>query len=103
MIPWLGARGAAVSSISTEIVLLVLAYIAAKKDMPVTLNFGTLWKTLFAGAVMTAVVYGLRDWSFQYMHNYNILILIPIGGVVYGGILLATKAVTKDILKMLKS
>ncbi|OGJ48218.1 hypothetical protein A2344_01290 [Candidatus Peregrinibacteria bacterium RIFOXYB12_FULL_41_12] len=98
MIPWLGARGAAITSIATETLLLVLAYLVARKDMPFTFSFGTLWKTLFAGVLMAVVVWGMRDFSFEYLKNYNIVVLVPIGAVVYGGVLFGTKAVTKDIL-----
>ena len=77
---------------------MVLAYLVARKDMPFTFSFGTLWKTLFAGVLMAVVVWGMRDFSFEYLKNYNIVVLVPIGAVVYGGVLFGTKAVTKDIL-----
>jgi len=97
-----GARGAAMTAICTEILLFVLAFSTARRYLKFTFDFGTVWKVLFAGLMMGGVVFALRDWSYGLMQNMNILVLVPLGGVVYGGILLLTKGLSKDLLRILK-
>ena len=98
MIPHLGARGAAITSIATETLLLVLAYFAARKHIKFTFSFNTIWKVLFAGAVMGLSVWALKDFSYSYLQNANVLALVPLGGIIYGGILFLTGGFSKELL-----
>ncbi len=98
----LGARGAAITAICTETLLFILAFSVARRYLEFTFSFGTIWKVLFAGAVMGFVVWALRDWSYGLIQNMNVLILVPLGGVVYGGMLLATKGVSKELLALVR-
>lgn len=102
MIPQFGARGAAMTAIATEIILFVLASTVARRYLHFTFSFETIWKVLFSGAVMGFVVWALRDWTYDIMQNANILVLVPIGGAVYIGLMLATKGVSKDLIKMVR-
>ncbi len=98
MIPYLGARGAAITSVATETLLLILAYFAARKHIKFTFSLNTIWKVLFAGAVMGVSVWALKDFSYSYLQNANVIVLVPFGGIVYGGVLFLTGGFSKDLL-----
>ncbi len=102
MVPHFGARGAAITAVVTEILLLILAFSVARKYLRFSFDFGTIWKVLFAGVVMGVAVFSLKDWSYGIMENKNILVLVPVGAVVYGGILWATGGISKEFLKMVR-
>ncbi len=102
LIPEFGARGAAITTIFTEVLLFALAFTVARKYLNFAFEFGTIWKVLLAGSLMGLSVYFLRDYTFQYMQNMNVVVLVPIGAAVYGGVLLLTKGVSKDLLALVK-
>jgi len=102
MIPQLGARGAAVTSIATETLLLLLAYLVARKHIKFTFSFKTIWKVLFSGAVMGVCVWALKDPSYGYLQNANVIVLVPIGGIVYGGVLFLTGGISKDLIASIR-
>ena len=51
---------------------------------------------------MGVVVKLLHPISYDLLQNFGIIPLIAVGAIVYGALLLLTKAVSKDMLKMLK-
>lgn len=101
-IPTWGFRGAAISAIATEVLLLILASTVARRYLKFTFSFETIWKVVLSGAMMGLVVWGLRDWTYEIMQNANILVLVPIGGLVYGGMMLLTKGVSRDLIQLVR-
>ena len=104
LIPVLGARGAAITDILVEMFVALAAFLMAKKYLDFKIDLRNTWKILFAGIVMGAVVYFLKDPTYYLfnLQNKNILLLIPLGAVIYIGLLFAMKVLTKDMLNMLK-
>jgi O-antigen/teichoic acid export membrane protein len=104
LIPYLGARGAAITDVMVELYVAVTAFFIARHYLEFKLKLGTAFKIIFAGVVMGAVVWYLKEPTYYFigLQNKNVLLLIPIGAVVFGGILFATKAITKEMLAMLK-
>lgn len=102
LIPELGFRGAAIAAIATEVLLLILASTVARRYLEFTFSFETIWKVLFSGIAMGLVVWGLRDWSYEIMQNANILVLVPIGGIVYAGMMMLTKGVPKELIELVR-
>ncbi|NIA01898.1 MAG: oligosaccharide flippase family protein [Nitrospirae bacterium] len=102
VIPHYGFRGAAFTSILSEFFILIATYFVARKYLEFSIDFKKLGKIILSAAVMGAVVYFLQAPTYTYIQNWNILVLIPIGGVVYGIMLLATKAVDKEMLRMMR-
>ena len=102
LIPQFGARGAAITAVLTEMLLFVLAFSVARRYLKFTFSFGTVWKVSLAGTLMGLSVWALRDISYSYIQNMNVLLLIPLGGVVYSGMLLLTKGIPKELLALIR-
>lgn len=102
VIPWLGFRGAALATVASEILVFILVFVTVKKFLPFKIQLGRTFKTILSALIMGVVVYLLRDPVHEFIGNYNILLLIPIGAAVYAASLFGTRAVTKDLLAMLK-
>ena len=97
-----GFRGAAITSVLCELFILIATYFVARKYIEFSIDFKKLAKIILSAAVMGAIVYFLQAPTYAYIQNWNILVLIPIGAVVYGIMLLATKVVDKEMLRMMK-
>jgi O-antigen/teichoic acid export membrane protein len=99
VIPLWGFRGAAITSIFTEIFILAAAYLCARRFIKFRFDFLALLKISGAGAVMGAVVWLLRDPSYGWlgMQNLNVLFLTAIGATVYGGLIWLMKVVPREI------
>lgn len=99
-IPEYGFIGAAITTIITEIIVLAGTYIAMKKYANFKIFDLTSLKILFSGALMGLTVYLLQPITYTWLENANVLILVPIGGIIYAGSILLTKAIN---LKGLRS
>lgn len=104
LIPRISARGAAITDIIVEFVVALSAYFMAKKYLDFKINFTNTYKILFSGIVMGAAVYYLKEPTYYLfnLQNKNIIFLIPLGGVIYVGLLFALKVITPEMLKILK-
>lgn len=95
LIPFYSYIAAAFTTVVTEIVMLILAMKIVYKYLPLDLHWGVLLKSLVAGAVMSATLILLSQW--------HILILIPLGGLVYFGVLYLLGGIKKElIVEMIK-
>jgi hypothetical protein len=51
---------------------------------------------------MALSIYALRDYTYGFMQNKNIAILIPIGGVIYVAMLFLTGTISKEMLALIR-
>jgi O-antigen/teichoic acid export membrane protein len=102
VIPHYGFRGAAFTSILSELFILIATYYVAKKYLEFSIDLKKLGKIIFSAAVMGIVVYFLQAPTYALVQNWNVLLLIPIGAIVYAVMLLITKTVDKDMLRMMR-
>lgn len=104
LIPYIGARGAAITDILVELFVASAAYIMAKRYLDFKIDLRNAGKILIAGAAMGATVYFAKDPTYHLfgLQNKNILLLIPLGAAIYIGLLFAMKVVTKDMLMLLR-
>jgi O-antigen/teichoic acid export membrane protein len=83
LIPWIEANGAAIATLVSEGLLALLGLILARR---VTGSRRLLW---VAGTpVLAAIAMGLAMWPV----NDTLWLALPVGGVVYAGVLLALEA-----------
>lgn len=101
-IPAFGFRGAAVTSIIAEFLVMAAGAFTAYKYFKYKFNFVTTFKIIISAIIMGVVVKLLHPISYDLLQNFGIIPLIAVGAIVYGALLLLTKAVSKDMLKMLK-
>lgn len=101
-IPYYGFLGAAVTSVLSELLIFILAYIAARHYLPFTINLKNLFKIIFSALVMGLLIQVLKNPTYAYVQNWNILLLIPFGMLVYGFLLFKTGVIDKRMLALLR-
>lgn len=103
VIPAWGFRGAAVTSILSEFFILTFGWLAVKRYLPgLKISLSRARKALASAIIMGMVIYWLRDYTYELVENVNVLLLIPLGGVVYFGMLWFTGGITKEMIKMVR-
>lgn len=102
LIPVMGFRGAAITSILSQLFVLIFNYYFAKKYLPFSLDFKVFAKIVFSSLIMGVALFFGQKILFPIMGNLDILPLIPIGGTVYMLSLFILKAVDKETLKMVR-
>lgn len=102
VIPMYGFRGAAVATVISELLVLVLVFTTAKRYLPFKISLNRPIKILISALIMGIVVWLLRGPMLGALAEYGALIIVMIGAAVYGISLLATKAITKDLFALLK-
>ena len=103
IIPYYGFRGAAFTTILSEIIILFGTFYFYRKYLEFNFDWFTIIKTTFATALMGIIIYSLHEPTYALLQNWNVLLLIPIGILVYGGLLIATKTMTINKLRHLLS
>lgn len=101
-IPMFGVRAAAFDNVITECYVAVASYLIAKKYIKFTISFKNTIKIAFSAIVMAAVIYVLRDPTYQFIQNKNVFVLIPLGAMIYIGMLFLTKTITPEMLAMIR-
>lgn len=101
-IPKFGFRGAAFTSILSELIILVCSTWMLRRYFEVHIRFHTALKIVAAAGVMALSVKGLWAPFYGLMENFALFALIPIGGVIYGLMLLITGVINKERLSVLK-
>ncbi len=101
-IPAWGVRGAAFANIITEFYIFVASFLLARRYIDFEIKLGRLLKMILSTMVMGLVVWGLKEPTYQLwnIQNKNFILLIPLGGAVYIGMLLLTGALTKEMIQM---
>ena len=101
-IPIYGFRGAAATSVLCELFILIATYIVARKYVKFSINLKNMGKIIFSALVMGASVYYLQAPTYSLIQNWNVLLLVPTGGLIYVAMLILTKTINKEILAILR-
>ena len=80
----------------------MLTFMAVKRALHFKLEFTTAWKILISSAVMGLLVAGGFYWLNGLWYVYQLALLIPFGGIVYGTMLLWTNAITPEMWQLLR-
>ncbi|MBA4336516.1 hypothetical protein C0416_01950 [bacterium] len=99
-IPMYGFRGAAVATVASEFIVLCLVFFTVKRYLPFKISFNRTARTFVSALLMGLAVWAVERPIQNAMGSYGTLIVIMIGGAVYIASLFATKAITKDLIKM---
>jgi len=104
IIPRMGFRGAALTSVATEFFILTAAFLVARRFVKFKFSWGRITKVILASGLMALVVWKLKEPSFHWlgMENLNVLFLSVVGAGVYGLTLLITGTVPEEFLKKAK-
>lgn len=105
LIPHFGVRAAAFDNVVTELYVAVASYFLAKHYIKFKLKFTNTIKIFISTLVMALSVYLLKGPLYQLTDGKNIfivLVLIPLGALVYTGMLFLTKTITPEMLALVK-
>jgi len=100
VIPFYGFRGAAITSVLSELFILVATFWAVRKILKIKFSLKNTYKIIFAGIIMGIFVFYLNQWTNSWGIK-NLILLIPMGGLIYGILLFATKVVNQEIFELL--
>ncbi len=98
-IPFWGFRGAAIASVISVVVVVLLTSRSVKKALQLRLSYLPSLKIVICALAMGATVYGLRGFTYALWQNANVFLLIPVGGAVYVGMLFLTGVVNREMIK----
>ena len=100
--PTFGFIGATISVAVTEAVMLIILILRVRKRIKNIWDLPFVAKTAFSAAIMGGVLYFINEPITKLLLAKSLILLIPIGGVIFGASMLLTKAITKDMLALLK-
>lgn len=102
LIPEYGFRAAGVTAILCELFILISTAFSVKKVLQFKLEFTTAWKIALSSAIMGAIV-AIGYQSVPHLwYLYQLAILVPLGAVVYVGMMLGTRAVNAEMREILR-
>ncbi|MBU1017664.1 flippase [Patescibacteria group bacterium] len=102
VIPVWGFRGAAMTSVFSEMIILIFTYWVAQKYLGFHLSVRTFIRTLTAAVTMGLVVWVGYGWMADIWFVWQLAILIPVGGFVYLLLMFKTKAITPEMMSLLR-
>lgn len=105
-VPWLGIIGAAITTIISEVVIFSASYIKIKKSIIKIDYLPPIIKPLIASLIMLlSLILFTRVFPSGILHNnFDVLILVAVGGLIYMLILFITKSITiNQVKEMLKN
>lgn len=100
--PKFGFIGTAVSAVVAEVVMFAALFISVRKRIRGIWDFSFLIKTVFSSLVMGGVLWSIAEPLNRLFFTKSLLILIPLGALVFFVMMIATKALTKDMLLLLR-
>lgn len=105
VIPVLGFRGAALTSVATEFFILFVAFLVARRFVPFKFSWNRLGKASVAAVLMGFAVWALREPSYYWfgMENLNVIFLSVVGAFIYGSVLLITGTIPEEFVRKAKS
>ncbi|MBI2453515.1 flippase [Candidatus Peregrinibacteria bacterium] len=101
VIPYFGFRGAAFTSILTELLILIMTAAWVHKYIDYRISLERSMRSFFSALVMGAFIFLLRDPVFDLIQNFLVIVLIPLGGLVYLVMLFATRAISVSMVREL--
>ena len=102
VIPHWGFRGAAITSVVSALFILILTGWIVKRTLGFNLSAKTLFKIIISAFVMGIAVWAGFRWMEGIWFVWQIALLVPLGGVIYGIMILKTRAITPEMMKLLK-
>ncbi len=94
LIPFLGARGAIIGTLISEFSIVFIQLLYVTKEIELGIIFKYIWRYLIAGVVMCLACCGIYYFILDIIGVKNLLdliLLIPIGGLIYYLVLLILK------------
>lgn len=102
-IPHWGFRGAAWTTVATEILIFIVAGTIARQYLRFKVDWASMFKITVAGAVLAAFVYFLKDPTYNLwgLQNLNVIVLAGGGAILYAMTLYLLGAFPEEFRKKL--
>ncbi|MBI2639081.1 flippase [Candidatus Peregrinibacteria bacterium] len=100
--PQFGFVGAAISAVTAEVVMFIGLFLRVRKRISAVWDLKFLAKTAFSSAAMGVVLFFAADPLVKLWYSQSLVVLIPLGGLVFAGAMFLTRAISKDMLLLLK-
>ncbi len=100
-VPTYGFPAAAVTSVLSELFILIATFLVARKYLTFKISLINPIKIIFSALVMGLAIYLLQPITYHYLENWNVLLLIGLGVIIYTVMIFATKTIDKQTLKTL--
>ena len=101
-IPHWGFRGAALVSVFSELIILAYTYWKVQQTLGFHISAKTLFRILFSALFMGVAVYSGFQMLWDVWYVWQLAILVPLGGVIYVTMIFKSKAVTTEMIALLK-
>ena len=98
-IPEHGFKAAAITTIITQFLIFITSAYTLTRTTSFEISIPHTLKILLSGAIMGVVIYFLQPVTYGWLENINVLLLVPIGALVYLAALLGLKAVDHDQIR----
>lgn len=94
-----GFRGAAWTTVATEVFILLVAGTVARRYLRYKIEWANMAKITFAGVVMGLVVHFLKvpTYNLWGLQNLNVILLAALGAATYIGLLFALRAFPEEV------
>lgn len=102
LVPRLGFVGAAISAVAAETAMLICLFCRMQKHLRHIWDVSFLSKTALSALIMGAVLYGAAGRFGALMLPKGLFVLVPLGGIVFIGAMFITKALSKEMLILLR-
>jgi len=102
LIPRLGFRGAAFISVLSELVILAYTYWKVRTTLGFHLSPKTFFRILYSALIMGVVVYGGYILMISQWYVWQLLILVPLGALIYLVMIFRSRAVTAEMIALLR-
>lgn len=91
LIPKISYIGAAIVTVLTEILVVLLYYKVMEKYLPMKIGLGILWKVALSGMILAL--------TLKYLGYLSLWFLVPSGAAVYFVSLWLVKGLSKDMIR----
>lgn len=101
-IPIFGFRGAAMTSVISSFIILFFLYLSTRKLLDFKISILSCFKILFSSLLMGVVVYFGYILMSGVHFAIQLFVLLPVGIIVYVFFMLKTKAITTDMISLIR-
>ncbi len=98
LIPMMGLKGAALSTVITEIILSILLFFQLQKENSFPIPWKEIMKIIIAGSIMAIVLFFSQGFLLQFFGKYlSVLVLFSLAAILFFGMLYIMKFFTSEI------
>jgi len=103
LVPLFGIMGAAIMTMLTFLIQMLYFKNISQKYYNIKLNWNFLWKSILAATIMGIFIYVLKPSLQMFGNEITLLVLIPVGAIIYLSVSIFIGVIKKEELILIKS